>query len=180
MISPYPQKNADSVQSKYSTLNSPEPYSKYQNYVSQADDTKKKKKVWNRTWHDPINPKQPKHIHPQRMSNWTRNQQVIHIFLITATQTTTICQSAATEHKIIQSKDLAMSCYPHKECHPFWNLHFPNALPRESRKSYISNLMIERPNIKLPTSIESPTKSVTTSTPKNKSLNEMKKGVGSR
>ena len=61
-----------------------------------------------------------------------------------------------------------------------WNLYFPNALPRESRKSYISNLMIERLNVKLPTSIESPTKSVTTSTPRNSSLNEVKKGVGSR
>ena len=40
MISP--QKNADSVQSKYSTLNSLEPNSKYQNYVSQANDTNKK------------------------------------------------------------------------------------------------------------------------------------------
>ena len=42
MISPYPQKNANFVQPKYSTLNNPEPDSKYQNYVSQATDTNKK------------------------------------------------------------------------------------------------------------------------------------------
>ena len=114
------------------------------------------------------------------MSNWTRNQQVIHKFLITATQTTTICQSAATEHKIIQSKDLTMSCCPYKECHPSRNLYFPNSLPRESRKSYISNLMIKRLNIKLPTSIKTPKKFVTTSTSRNSSLNEVKKGIGSR
>ena len=42
MISPYPQKNADSIQPKYSTLNNSEPDSKYPNYVSQATDTNKK------------------------------------------------------------------------------------------------------------------------------------------
>ena len=42
MISPYPQKNADSVQPKYFTLNNLEPDSKYQNYVSQATDINKK------------------------------------------------------------------------------------------------------------------------------------------
>ena len=42
MIFKYPQKNAKSVQSKYSTLNSPKPDSKYRNYVSQANDTNKK------------------------------------------------------------------------------------------------------------------------------------------
>ena len=114
------------------------------------------------------------------MSNQTRNQQVIHRFLITATHTTTICQSAATEHKIIQSKGLAMSCRPRKECHLFRNLYFPNALPRESRKSYISNLTIKRLNIKLPTSIKTPKNSVTISTPRNSSLNEVKKGIRSR
>ena len=54
-----------------------------------------------------------------------------------------------------------MSCCPRKECHPFRNLNFPNALPRESRRSCISNLMIKRPNIKLPTSIKTPTKPIT-------------------
>ena len=124
-------------------------------------------------------PKQLKHIHSQRMSNRTRNQQVIHRFLITTTHTTTISQNAATEHKIIQSKDLTMSCCLHKECHPFRNFYFPNALPRESRKSYISNLIIKRPNIKLPTSIKTPKKFVTTFTPRNTSMNEVKKGIGS-
>ena len=42
MTSPCPQKNADSIQSKYSTLNNPEPDSKYPNYVSQANDTNRK------------------------------------------------------------------------------------------------------------------------------------------
>ena len=84
-----------------------------------------------------------------------------------------------TEYKIIQSKGLAMSCRPHKECHLFRNLYFPNALPRESRKSYISNLMTKRPNVKFATSIETLTKSITISTPRNPSLDEVKKGVGS-
>ena len=128
------------------------------------------KYVYNGTQHDPINPKQPKHIHPQGMSNQTRNQQVIHRFLITATHTTTIDQSSASEHKIIQSKDLTMSCCSHKECHPFRNLYFP----RERSKRCISNLMIKRPNIKLPTSIKTPRKFVATSTPRNSRLDELK------
>ena len=37
MTSPCPQKNTDSIQSKYSTLNNPEPDFKYPNYVSQAN-----------------------------------------------------------------------------------------------------------------------------------------------
>ena len=104
---------------------------------------------------------------------------MVHRFLITTTHTTTICQNAAMEHKIIQSKDSTMSCCPHKECHPSRNFYFPNALPRESRKSYISNLIIKRPNIKLPTSVKTPKMSVTTFTPRNSSLNEVKKGIGS-
>ena len=114
------------------------------------------------------------------MSNRTRNQQVIRRFLITVTHTTTIYQSSASEHKIIQRKDLTMSCCPHKECHPFRNLYFPNAFSRERSKSCISNLNIKRLNIKLPTSIKTPREFVTTSTPRNSSLNAMKKGIGSR
>ena len=40
--------------------------------------------------------------------------------------------------------------------------------------------MIKGPNIKLPTAIKIPTKSVTPSTPRNSGLDEMKKGVGIR
>ena len=73
-----------------------------------------------------------------------------------------------------------MGCCPHKKSHPFMNLNFPNSLPRENGRSYISNLMIKGPSIKLPTAIKIPTKSVTPSTPRNSDLDEMKKRVGSR
>ena len=59
-----------------------------------------------------------------------------------------------------------MSYCPHKENHLFRNFKFPNALPRESGRSCISNLMIKRPNIKFPASIKTPTKTITPSTPR--------------
>ena len=62
----------------------------------------------------------------------------------------------------------------------FRNLCFPYAFPRERSKSCISNLKVERLNIKPPTSIKTPRKIVTTSTPRNSRLNEVKEGIGSR
>ena len=62
-----------------------------------------------------MNPKQPKHMHPQRLSWLTKNKKVIHRFLITTTHTAPICQMTTLKHKIIQYMNLAMSCYPHKK-----------------------------------------------------------------
>ena len=86
------------------------------------------------------------------------------------------------KHKIIQYKNLAMSCYPHKKKknHPFRNLHFPNALPGKNGSRSLPNLMVERPRIKLPTTIKAPTKTVTFNTPENPRLNQVKKGERSR
>ncbi|KAM4078334.1 hypothetical protein ACB094_09G029200 [Castanea mollissima] len=86
-----------------------------------------------------------------------------------------ICQGATTEHKIIQSENLAIGCSAHKKCHHFKNIYFPNALPREIRRSNILNLMIKRPSVKLPTSIKAPTKTVTSTTPRNLRLDQVKK-----
>ena len=83
------------------------------------------------------------------------------------------------KHKVIQGKNLAMSCCPREKSHPFRNLSFLDAFPRESGRSCISNLMIKRLNIELPTSIKIPTKPVTPSTPRDTGLDEMKKGVES-
>ena len=105
---------------------------------------------------------------------------MIHRFRIATTQATTIHQRATTKHKIIQGKNLTMGCCPHEKSHPFRNLNFPNSFPRESGRSCISNLMIKRPSIKLPTAIKILTKPVTPSTPRNSGLDEMKKGKGSR
>ena len=50
LISQYPQKNADYVQSKWSTLNSLVPNSKYQNYISQANGANKVSLQLNLAW----------------------------------------------------------------------------------------------------------------------------------
>ena len=85
-----------------------------------------------------------------------------------------IRQRATMKHKVIQGKNLTISCCPREKSHPFRNLGFPNALPRESGRSCILNLMIKRPNIELPTFIKIPTKPVTPSTSRNSGLDEMK------
>ena len=83
------------------------------------------------------------------------------------------------KYKIIQSKNLTMNYFSHKESHHFRNLYFPNALPRENRRSTISNLMIKRLSVKLPTSIEASTKTltktITTTSPRNPRLDQVKK-----
>ena len=89
-----------------------------------------------------MNPKQPKHMHLQRMSLWTKNK-VIHRFLITTTHAAPICQGVTLKYKIIQCKNLAMNYHPHKKGYPFRNLYFPSVLLGENGSRSLPNLMVE-------------------------------------
>ena len=74
---------------------------------------------------------------------------MVHKFLITAAHTAPIHQRETLEHQIIQGKYPTMSCGPHEESHHFWNLDFPNPLPREARERGTSDLIIKGLNIEL-------------------------------
>ena len=64
--------------------------------------------AFHRAWHDPLNPKNLKHIDPQRVSYQTMEEKMIHSFLISMAHITPIHQNASLKHKIIQCKDLPM------------------------------------------------------------------------
>ena len=75
-------------------------------------------RAFHRAWHDPLCPKDLKHINPQRVSYRTMEEK------IPMAHTTPIHQNAPPKHKIIQCKDLPINHYPHKKCHPLGILAF--------------------------------------------------------
>lgn len=86
--------------------------------------------------------------------SWAMKKEMIHQFPITTTHMTPICQQITANHEIIQSKNLAMSCYPQKERHPFRNLYFLNTFPREGRVGKIPNQIVKGQGIKLTIAIK--------------------------
>ena len=129
-----------------------------------------------RNWHNPLEPEDLKHMHPQRVSYRTMDEEMIHRFLIAATHTTPIHQRETPKHEI---KDPTMNCCPQKESHPFRNLNFPNTLryinisyylskknfpntlPRKTGSRSTLNLIVIGLNIKLTILIKSPVGTVT-------------------
>ena len=104
---------------------------------------------------------------------------MIHSFLILMAHTTPIHQNAPPKHKIIQYKDLHMNHCPHKKCHPFWDLSFPNTLPLKIGGNYTPNVIIIGSGIKLAILVETPMRSVTPTTPRDLRLIELKEKEGS-
>ena len=92
--------------------------------------------AFHKAWHDPLNPKDLKHIDPQRVSHRTMEEKMIHSFLISMAHTTPIHQNASLKHKIIQCKDLPMNRCPHKKRYPPRDLSFPNTFPRKVGSNY--------------------------------------------
>ena len=60
-----------------------------------------KHQTFHRTWHDPLDPKDLKHMHPQQVSYRTMEEEIIHRFLVTTAHTTPIRQRETPKHKII-------------------------------------------------------------------------------
>ena len=106
-------------------------------------------------------------------------EEMIHSFLILMAHTTPIRQNAPPKHKIIQYKDLSINSCPHKKCHPFRDLSFPNTLPRKNGYSCTPNGIIIGLGIKLAIPFETLMRSVTPTTPRDPRLNELKERVGS-
>ena len=88
--------------------------------------------------------------------SWAMKKEMIHQFPITTKHMTPICQQTTANHEIIQSKNLAMSCYPQKKRHPFRKLYFLNTFPREGRVGKIPNQIVKGQGIKLTIAIKAP------------------------
>ena len=130
--------------------------------------------AFHRAWHDPMYPKDMKHINPQRVSYWTIEEKMIHSFLIPMAHTTPIHQNVPPKHKIIQSKDLPMNCCPHKKSHPPRDLSFPNTLSRKIGSSCTPNDIVIGSGIKPAIPFETPMRSVIPTHPRDPRLNELK------
>ena len=130
--------------------------------------------AFHRAWHDPLHPKDLKHINPQRVSYQTMEEKMIHNFLIPMAHTTPIHQNTPPKRKIIQCKNLPMNRCPHKKCHPPRDLSFPNTLPRKIGSSCTPNDIIIGLGIKHTIPFETPMRSVIPTTPRDPRLNELK------
>ena len=118
-----------------------------------------------------------KYKSPQGMCNRTMKKKLVHRLPITTTHTTPIYQRAAPKHEIIQSENPIMSSCPQKESHSLRNLWFSNTLPRKQRIRSTPNRIVIRPGVKLTITFEPPTKSISPITPRNTSLDKLKKRI---
>ena len=108
----------------------------------------------------------------QRISYKAVNEKIVHRFRRTPAHIAPIPQKEASEHQIIQCKNLTVGNSPQEESHPLRNLDFPNPLPWEARRGCTIELVIERPNIELPIPIKTPKRSIAPNTFWDLRLNE--------
>ena len=109
-----------------------------------------KKRICNRSWQDPRNPKRSKNQAPQLKSFSTMKKQMIHRLPITSAHNAPVNKIEASTPQNIPCKNLFPGCRPNKEGDVRRRLNLPNTFPRKDNRQGTSNLIIERADVKIP------------------------------
>ena len=108
------------------------------------------KRICNRSWQDPRNPKRSKNQAPQLISFFTMEKQMIHRLPITMAHNAPINKIEASTPQNIPCKNLLPSCNPNKKRDVRRSLNLPNTFSRKDNRQGTSKLIVERADVKIP------------------------------